>query len=150
MLEYPCMAPELHGPWETERTLARAEGRRSMRWWIDVPLLAGCVGLVLGAFLLIRGQVGTASAWADVALTVLLVPALLLLLVALAAVTGLVYGVARVLGWLPGRSAPIAAWLGHLTVSARRASDGIARLVVVPTAGGVALRSAWRKLWSGR
>ena len=142
MLEYAEMRTELHGPWEHER----ATYRRAILWWIEVPMALGVLGLAAAASLLVRGGTGTASAWADVALSALILPALLLGLVGLAALTSLVYLAARLLRWLPGRSAPIAARLWRVSAVIRRGSRRLAALLTLPSAVGAGLEAALRGL----
>ena len=150
MLEYAEMRAELHGPWEHERATARGRYRRAILWWIDVPLAFALVGLAVAASLLVRGGIGTASAWADVALSVLILPVFLLGLAGLAALASLVYLAARLLRWLPGRSAPIAARLWRVSRVARRGSRKLAAVLMAPSAAGAGLEAALRGLRSRR
>lgn len=142
MLEYAEMRAELHGPWEHER----AAYRRAILWWIEVPLALGVLGLAVAATLLVRDGIGTASAWADVALSALILPALVLGLVGLAALASLVYLAARLLRWLPGQSAPIAARLWRVSEVARRGSRWVAALLIAPSAVGAGWEAALRGL----
>ena len=146
MLEYAEMRAELHGPWEHERATARGRYRRAILWWIDIPLAFGLVGLAVAVSLLVRGGIGTASAWADVALSALILPAFLLGLAGLAVLASLVYLAARVLRWLPGRSAPIAARLWRVSRVARRGSRKLAAVLIAPSAAGAGLEAALRGL----
>ena len=138
------MSSEMHGPWEYERTNTRGAYRRAALWWIDVPLGLGILALIAGVILLARGGVGTASAWADAALAAVLVPALLFGVLALVVFGTLVYLLARLLRWLPGRTAPAAAWLVRLSQGVRRGSDGLAEVVIRPLAAGAAVEAGLR------
>jgi len=138
------MASDMHGPWEYERAAARGAYRRTSVWWIEVPLVLGVVALIVGAVLLARGGVGSSSAWADAALSALLLPALLLGVLALVVLVALVYLMARLLRWLPGRSAPAASWLVRLSGGVHRGSDVLAGVMIRPLAAGAALEAALR------
>jgi hypothetical protein len=146
VLEYGDMSAELHGPWEHEWALPRGRNRRAIAWWVEVPLAVGLVGLSVAATLVVRNGVGTASAWADIALSALILPAFLLGVAGLAALVGLVYLVARLLRWLPGRSAPISARLWRVSEGARRGSRRVGALVIRPAAVGAGLQAALRAL----
>jgi hypothetical protein len=146
VLEYGEMRAELHGPWEHERALAGGRYRRAIAWWVEVPLVVGLVVLAVAASLVVRGGIGTASAWADVALSALILPVFALGVAGLAALVGLVYLLARLLRWLPGRSAPIAARLWRVSEGARRGSRRVAALVIAPSAVGAGLQAALRGL----
>jgi hypothetical protein len=144
MLEYRGMSSEIHGPWELDRALPPAASRRSVAWWVEIPLGVGLAILIVAAVLLIRNGIGSASAWADVVLTWLLLPVMLVGLLGLLALGGLVYTMARLLGWLPGRAAPAAAWLARFSGAARRASNRLAALLIRPLAAGAALEAGLR------
>jgi hypothetical protein len=146
VLEYAKMHAQLHGPWEAGRALPRGRKRRAIAWWVEVPLAVGLVGLAVAATLVVRNGIGTASAWADVALSALILPAFLFGVAGLAGLGGLVYLLARLLRWLPGRSAPISARLWRVSEGARRGSRRVAALVIRPAAVGAGLQAALRGL----
>ena len=137
-------------PWELERQAARSAFRRRVRWWVDVPFGVGLVALAVLIGSIVSAGFGTLSGWADTALFLLLLPAVILMLLGIVILGGLVYLMTVVLGWLPGRGEPVRARLGVIADGARRGSDGLARVLILPTAIGSAVRAGWRRLWGGR
>jgi hypothetical protein len=144
------MDPGRYDPWELERAAARSSFRRRARWWVDVPFVVGALGLAALFAWIVSARFGSLSAWADTALVLLLIPALVAALVGFVILGALVYLLARLLGWLPGRGEPIRARLGMISEGARRGSDAVARTLIVPTATGSALLKGWRWLWQRR
>ena len=137
-------------PWEWERAQARAAYRRRALWWVDLPFFVGLLLLGFLAYSVVRTGWGTSSAWADTVLTVLLIPAAVMALLGFVVAAGLVYLMSRLLGWLPGRTQPVRAWLVRAAHEVARASDAVSRLVIQPTAAANALRAGWRRLWTLR
>jgi hypothetical protein len=137
-------------PWERDLAAARAAYRRHVWWWIDLPLLAGVVLIAALVVSMVRAGWGTASAWADTALFILLLPAVVAVLLGLVVVSGLVYLMGRLLGWLPGKADPVRRGLVTLADGSGRASDLAARTVIAPSAAATAALAAWRRLWNKR
>jgi hypothetical protein len=115
---------------------------------IYMPLLLGALGLTVLALLLGRGQVASASTWADAGLVLLLIVALGPGLALLALVAAAAVGVWYAAHWLPYPMERGRRWLARSARAARRASDVAIQPVVVPSAAWAALAAAWRALAS--
>jgi hypothetical protein len=137
-------------PWERDTAAARAAYRRHVWWWIDLPLLAGVVIVAALVASMVRAGWGTAGAWADTVLFILLMPAVVAVLLGLVVISGLVYLMGRLLGWLPGKADPVRRRLVILADGSGRVSDLAARIVIAPSAAATAILAAWRRLWNIR
>lgn len=105
-----------------------AAGRRPPRrdgWlWLGLPLLLALLALGALGWATSAAPGGALSAWADISLIWLLLPFFGVGLLVMAALGGMVYGVLKVIDWLPGplrRGAHIAARVERVAgrVSAR-------------------------------
>ena len=103
-----------------------AAHRKDVGWQITLPLVVGCLLLVL----LMAGVVWTAtgpstdvSRWVDISLLWLILPALLVALPILGVLVGLVYLVSKLMGVLPGYARLVQDKYAILSSKVMRLSD---------------------------
>lgn len=96
--------------------------KRRTSFWLSVvlPFIASVLVVGVLVYLIARSGMGSAGAWADTALTFLMLPMLLLCLIPLALVGVLTYGTFWLIGWLPGP-------LGTVETGVRRVNRGLSR-----------------------
>ncbi len=116
MARQPAPPPEL--------TASERRRRRSDIWtWVYGPLLGGIALLAAGAVCAGGAGGSGAGAWADVSIIYLTSLSMVGLLL-LGVVVGVVlYGVARLSGWLPGMMGRARAWVSGAQRAVRRGAD---------------------------
>jgi len=107
-----------------------------------ILLLAGLVSILW------IGDVGSYSGWADSALVILMIPALLIGIVVLVIIAGVCYGVMYVIGWLPAPARRGQEILERVSKETRRFADLAARPFMAPRAIFSAVKETIRYLAS--
>jgi hypothetical protein len=122
--------------------------RKSVWLQIYLPLLVIILILAGGvAALWVTGS-GTTSAWADISLVLLLIPALLLGLIVLAILIALVYAMLQVITLIPGPARQLHKVVEKIAGRSLQFTDLIVRPMILPQAGAAAVRQFWRTLFS--
>jgi hypothetical protein len=118
--------------------------------WLQIYLPLIFIILLLAALVSILwiGDVGSYSGWADSALVILMIPALLVGILVLGVIAGLCYGVMYVIGWLPGPARRGQEILERVSVETRRFADLAARPFMAPRAVVSTIRETIRYLAS--
>ncbi len=125
----------------TDRTANERRRRRRDIWlWVYGPLLGGIALLAAGAVCAGGAGGGGVGVWADISILYLTVLSMIVLLLLGVAVGVVLYGVARLNGWLPGVMARARAWVSGAENLVRRGAD----LAVEPVLWLGALRGAAR------
>lgn len=120
-----------------------AAHRREVLWQIILPMVLVGVVLLAGVVALGLTGVGSAGRWADISLMWLLLPVIVLSIVPLALLVGLIYGLTRALGALPGLAYQAQRALLRVERTTRRIADRAAAPVI-----GVESRTAsWKAFW---
>lgn len=129
MLQLLGMTDDQWVPWDTEEASRQKRGRPWL--WIGLPLLLG--GLIIaGAITLTINQTfGTARIWADVSLIFVLLPLCILGFMPLLLLIALSYGVARLVGWLPGPMGQADHLFKRMAREGRRGSDLAVRPLLI-------------------
>ncbi len=146
MLKYRPMDPfEMHRLGLGRHDTA-SKFRRQVWLQVYLPLAVGVMllaGLSVGLW---RGQVGTVSAWADTALSLLLLPVLVLGLILLAVLASLAYGVWYAVRRLPEPFQQVRLTLARVEHGADEVVHKAALPLIVPKAVLHAISSAIRYL----
>lgn len=146
MLKYPRMDPfEMHRLGLTRRDPA-ATFRRQVRLQVYLPLGIGLLVLAGAVALLWRGQVGNASVWADTALALLLLIAIVLGLVVLLVISALVIGVWFAVRKLPEPFAQARMAVARAEHAVDQAYHKAALPMIVPKAAAHSIASGIRYL----
>lgn len=118
--------------------------RRSFLLQVILPLVVGVLALFAAAYLLLRGGVGTASAWADASLIFLLIPWLCAGLIPIALFAGLWYGLFKLTAWLPAPLRKVDGYINRAGRYVRQGTDVAVRPLFV-IKGGWAVMMAFVK-----
>ena len=118
--------------------------------WLQIYLpLIFIIFLVAGLVVVLwEGGVGSTSGWADAALVILMIPALLVGILILAIVAGLCYGVMYVVGWIPGPAKRVQEIATRVGYESRRFANMAVRPLMVPRAAKTAVVETIRYLVS--
>jgi FtsH-binding integral membrane protein len=109
-----------------------AQHRKQMFWQVFFPLGVGVI-LMLGVCVLpvaAVAQNGDVSKWADISLIWLILPALILSVIPLALLVGMIYGVTRLVGVLPGWMFKLQGLLETVKMYVRRYADKVVEPVI--------------------
>jgi hypothetical protein len=109
--------------------------------WLQIYLPFIFILLILGAvvaILWVSGS-GTYSGWADAALVILMIPALLVGVIIFAILVGLCYGVIYIFGQIPKPARRAQEIASRISVETRRFADLAARPLLVPKAAKTAM-----------
>lgn len=116
--------------------------RNKVRLQIYLPILLGVIGLViLVASIWTTGQ-GSASAWADASLVMLIIPVFIVGLIFLVLLGAIAYGVAYVIGILPEPFRRLQEILTQFSVSVEKAGNMVVKPIILPRAAGAAVKAA--------
>jgi membrane protein implicated in regulation of membrane protease activity len=126
--------------------VTQAAFRRQVRLEIYLPLGIALLTLaVLVAISVILG-VGTASAWADIALVLVAAPLALLLVVLTAVLAGAIYLLVRLIREVPSFTSGLQAGVDQVAGALQRGSDVAVRPVVVPSGVAASLAEVGRAI----
>lgn len=109
----------------TRNLITRQVHRKETFWQIAFPLILGglaVLGLAVWAVMAPSGGGNTSQA-ADVSLIFLIVPLLVMAFILLAVLIGLIYGMARLLGFLPQKFYLLQGFFDRIRAGVRKAAD---------------------------
>jgi hypothetical protein len=116
----------------------RAKPDRAFRktLWLQIYLPFILILLLLAAVVasLWIGGAGTFSGWADAALVILMIPALLMGLILFVLLAGLCYGLLYIYGLIPGPAKRVQEISARISTGARRFANLAIRPILVPRA----------------
>jgi hypothetical protein len=112
------------------------------RLWLQVylPVIIGflvILGLALWFWL---ADVGAASAWGDIALILIAIPAFVIGILFFGLLAAMTYGVIRACGWIPGPAGKAQEIVARISSGAGRIGDILTRPVMMPKAAMMAIR----------
>jgi hypothetical protein len=118
--------------------------------WLQIYLPLIFILLLLGAIvaLLWVGGVGSYSGWADIALVILIIPALLLGLILFVILAGLCYGIMTIIGMIPEPAKRVQEISTRIANETRRFADLAVRPLLAPRAAKTAMIETLRYLAS--
>ena len=118
--------------------------------WLQIYIPFIFILLLLGAIVAVLwvGGVGSYSGWADSALVILIIPALLLGLILFVILAGLCYGVMVIIGIIPEPAKRVQEISTRIAIETRRFADLSVRPLLIPKAAKTAVIEALRFLAS--
>jgi hypothetical protein len=118
--------------------------------WLQIYIPFIFILLLLGAIVAVVwvGGVGSYSGWADSALVILIIPALVLGLILFVILAGLCYGVMVVIGWIPEPAKRVQEISTRVATETRRFADLAVRPLLAPKAAKTAVIETLRYLAS--
>ncbi len=140
--------PEAIEPSERGNPITQAAYRRQIRLQVYLPLGLGLILVGVAAYLLGRSGVAAAGTWADASLALLLLPFLPIGLLMAAVLAAGVYGIGRLIQWLPGMARRGHAMGVQVSSQVRRVSDAVVRPLLLLRAASAGLGTGWRTLLS--
>jgi hypothetical protein len=105
-----------------------AAHRKDVGWQITLPLVIGCLVLVLALAGVIWAAAGAnpqVTRWADISLIWLILPALFFALLGLGVLVGITYLVSKLLGVLPGYARVVQNIFTNIHAKALKANDAL-------------------------
>jgi hypothetical protein len=132
--------PPLHEP---VNPVTRSAFRRQVWLEIYLPLVLGGGFLAAAAYLLWQSSLGSASAWADAATSLMLLPVLILALIPLVLLVAASAGLVILIRRLPTVSQRLQSLMYRVQVAVRRGADAAAAPVVIGESAGAGIGS-WR------
>ncbi len=149
----PCYNTRMTYPEGIEATergnpITQAAYRRQVRLQVYLPLGLGLILVGVVAYLVGRSGLAAASTWADASLALLLLPFLPMGLLLAAVLAAGVYGLGRLIQWLPGPARQGHALGVRVASQVRRVSDGVVRPLLLLRAASAGLVTGWRMLLS--
>jgi hypothetical protein len=123
--------------------VTRSRFRRQVWLEIYLPLAFGAASLAGAAYLLWRANLGAASAWADAATSLLLLPVLVLTLIPLVLLIAASAGLVILIRRLPPVSQRVQSLAFRMQVAVKRGADAAAAPMVIGESAGAAVRG-WR------
>ena len=142
------MSYEPYSPQDQSNPVTRAQTRRQVWLQVYLPMGIGILLLAVLVFLLWRGGTATASAWADSALALMILPFLLLGLLMLAFFVVLAVGVGRLIGIIPLPARRAQDVMKNAAAMIRKGGDQAVRPMLVIQAVGGAIQETIRLLSS--
>lgn len=135
MLQYPLMAddkfqvPSPPNGWLSPEE-KKSRLRRQVLVQIYLPFTLGLILIGVFAIVVLQLRTGTVSSWADTTVLLLAVPTVVLMTLVLAIVIMLVYGLYKLLSWLPFPLFQVQDRIVQLQSRVRRYSDASARPMI--------------------
>ena len=122
--------------------VSRPAEKRGDWGWIYLPFLIAVLALVGIGFLIVRAGFGSMSAWADAALSLMLLPVIILGLIPLTLIGLMIYGLIKLIALLPEWFLSIRRIFGQAENAAQRAGDIALRPLIVMKSSWAGLRAS--------
>ena len=122
--------------------VSRPAEKRGDWVWIYLPFLIAVLALAGIGFLIVRAGFGSMSAWADAALSLMLLPVIILGLIPLTLIGLLIYGLIKLIVLLPEWFLSIRRIFGQAENAAQRAGDIAVRPMIVVKSSWASLRAS--------
>jgi len=118
--------------------------------WLQIYLPIFFVIILIAGIVVIlwRGGEGSASGWADTALVIMMIPALLVGILIIVIMAGLCYGVMVIIGWIPGPAKRGQEIASRVVDETHRLTKGMMRPILIPKAVITAVMETVRYLAS--
>ncbi len=118
--------------------------KHQFAWQIIVPVVVLAGLIIAGAVLVITGGTSRTSAWADVSLIWLLVPAIMLAFIFIAVAITIIYGMSKILMIIPLYSGKTQGLFNKISSETRKVADGATKPFIWYKQAGAVIKSLFK------